>query len=300
MRISDVDMRLLRVFVVIVDCGGLSAAESQLNIGRSSISVSLAELESRLGQVLCKRGRSGFKLTDAGKIVYQAAQDLFRHCDEFVSAIHELDEAPSGKLSIAAIDMLVFDPRWLLPEAFSQIRKVSEKIQFELRMCSPVDVELALLNGTAQVGIGVGRNELRGLTYENLFSENENLYCGANHQLRRQLEDNPEVALAQCDYVSRGYMRGFDTYGSRLQCRSTSVAFHEEAVLQLILSGEFVGFLPEHFAQLWCDSGHIFPVGGEEYAYTTPVVFITKSEDEHVRIVQEFKRTVLALLLDAW
>jgi len=109
-------------------------------------------LASRLGQILRKRGRSGFKLTDVGKVVYQAAQELFKHCDEFVSAIHELDEAPSGKLSIVAIDLLVFDPRWLLPEVFSRIKKVSEKIQFEVRMCLPVDVELAVLNGMAQVG----------------------------------------------------------------------------------------------------------------------------------------------------
>lgn len=294
MRISDVDMRLLRVFVVIVDCGGLSAAESQLNIGRSSISVSLGELESRLGQILCKRGRSGFKLTDAGKVVYQAAQELFNHCDEFVSTIHELEEAPSGKLAIAAIDMLVFDPRWLLPEVVSRMKETSAKIQFELRMCSPVDVELAVLNGTSHVGIGVGRNELRGLNYEKLFTETADLYCGKDHKLRSSLADKPAVALGECDYVSRGYMRGFDTYGSKLPCRSTSVAYHEEAVLQLILSGGYVGFLPDHFAQLWRDSGQIYPIGSGEYAYKTPVVIITKTQDEHLKIVQEFKRIVIA------
>ena len=37
-QVSDVDMRLLRVFGAVVRCGGISAAELELNIGRSTIS----------------------------------------------------------------------------------------------------------------------------------------------------------------------------------------------------------------------------------------------------------------------
>ena len=37
MLVQDVDLRLLRIFVAIVESGGLSAAESRLNIGRSTI-----------------------------------------------------------------------------------------------------------------------------------------------------------------------------------------------------------------------------------------------------------------------
>ena len=68
MQVQDVDLRLLRIFVTIVESGGLSAAESRLNIGRSTISTHLSDLEIRLGLKLCKRGRSGFELTDAGRI----------------------------------------------------------------------------------------------------------------------------------------------------------------------------------------------------------------------------------------
>ena len=34
-QISDMDLRLLRVFRTVVDCGGMAAAELELNIGTS-------------------------------------------------------------------------------------------------------------------------------------------------------------------------------------------------------------------------------------------------------------------------
>lgn len=48
-QLADMDIRLLRVFNSVVECGGLSAAEMELNIGRSTISRHLKDLEARLG-----------------------------------------------------------------------------------------------------------------------------------------------------------------------------------------------------------------------------------------------------------
>ena len=39
-QVSDFDIRLLRLFRSVVECGGFSAAESVLGIGRSAISPS--------------------------------------------------------------------------------------------------------------------------------------------------------------------------------------------------------------------------------------------------------------------
>ena len=83
-QLSNIDIRLLRVFRQIVESGGLSAAELQLNISRSVISRHLKDLETRLGGLeLCRRGRAGFALTDEGQQhkregidrIYQVAQD---------------------------------------------------------------------------------------------------------------------------------------------------------------------------------------------------------------------------------
>ena len=56
----DVDLRLLRVFLAVADAGSFSGAQAQLNVGGSTISLHMRELEKRVGFRLCERGRGGF------------------------------------------------------------------------------------------------------------------------------------------------------------------------------------------------------------------------------------------------
>ena len=58
-QVSDFDVRLLKLFRSVVECGGFAAAEGALGIGRSAISQQMADLEQRLGLRLCQRGRAG-------------------------------------------------------------------------------------------------------------------------------------------------------------------------------------------------------------------------------------------------
>ena len=84
-NLSESDIRLLRVFSAVVDAGGFSAAQIDLNVSQSTISTHMTALEQRLNVRLCERGRSGFRLTERGQLIYQAAQRLFAAIDEFRS-----------------------------------------------------------------------------------------------------------------------------------------------------------------------------------------------------------------------
>ena len=71
-QVSDFDIRLLKIYRSVVECGGFSAAENVLGIGRSAISQQMNDLEQRLGLRLCQRGRAGFSLTEEGREVYHS------------------------------------------------------------------------------------------------------------------------------------------------------------------------------------------------------------------------------------
>ena len=75
-QLSDADLRLLRVFKAVVDCGGMASAELELNLAMSTISRHVKDLETRLGLVLCRRGRGGFALTPEGEQLYAATERL--------------------------------------------------------------------------------------------------------------------------------------------------------------------------------------------------------------------------------
>ena len=95
-QVSDVDMRLLRVFGAVVRCGGISAAELELNIGRSTISRHLKDLETRLGVTLCHRGRGGFVLTDEGSQVHEASLHLLTAIDVFRGRVDDIHRSQVG------------------------------------------------------------------------------------------------------------------------------------------------------------------------------------------------------------
>nr|WP_207900463.1 LysR family transcriptional regulator [Shinella sp. JR1-6] len=58
-NVTDVDLRLLRLFARVVRCGGFTAAQAELNMSQSNISMHIGNLERRLGYGLCERGKGG-------------------------------------------------------------------------------------------------------------------------------------------------------------------------------------------------------------------------------------------------
>src|SRR5262250_2913039 len=89
-RLGDTDLRLLRVFKSVADCGGMAAAELELDVGISTISRQVRDLETRLGLTLCCRGRSGFALTAEGQRIYEETARLLAAADSFCSGVDDI------------------------------------------------------------------------------------------------------------------------------------------------------------------------------------------------------------------
>lgn len=275
MQVHDVDLRLLRIFVTIVECGGLSAAESRLNIGRSTISAHLSDLEIRLGLTLCKRGRSGFELTDAGRITYQASLDLLQQCETFASTVAGSKHKLSGRVTIAIIDTLIQDPRCKVAQAIALLKQKSDNLQFDIHVCEAREVETAVANGRCLVGIGVSRHPIRGLDYVPLHNETNFLYCAKGHPLFDCPASDIKTLLAQAEVITSNYLRDKDSRNDGLNYQNSASAYHDEGIAHLILSGHFIGYLPEHFASSWVDKGLFKAILPERYHYQIPVELIS-------------------------
>ncbi|MFY8274759.1 LysR family transcriptional regulator [Pseudoalteromonas sp. SSDWG2] len=288
MQVHDVDLRLLRIFVAIVECGGLSAAESRLNIGRSTISSHLSDLEVRLGLKLCKRGRSGFELTEPGRVTYQASLELLQQCEAFASTVASSKTELSGRLTIATIDTMVSDPRCPVAKTIAALREKSEHIQFDINVCEAKEVETSVVNGRALVGIGVSRHPIRGLEYEALHNEVNYLYCAQGHPLFNCHDTQTKALVQQAEVITSNYMRDKETRKDDLNYQNTAAAYHDEGIAQLILSGKFIGYLPEHYAQSWVDKGIFKAILPQQYSYQIPVMLITAKSNASSKLAQAF------------
>ncbi|MDP5138675.1 LysR family transcriptional regulator [Rheinheimera baltica] len=286
MQVHDVDLKLLRVFVTIVECGGLSAAESRLNIGRSTISAHLSDLEVRLGVKLCKRGRSGFELTEPGRITYQASLELLQQCEAFANTIAGSKQQLSGRVTIAIIDTLVSDPRCKVAQAIAALKGKSDNIQFELYVCEAREVETAVANGRSLLGIGVSRHHIRGLDYTPLHNETNYLYCASGHPLFNCNTQDISRLLQRSDVITSNYMRDKEARNDGLNYQNSAIAYHDEGIAHLILTGKFIGYLPEHYASYWVDKGLFKPILPQQYSYQIPVMLITSKNNAATPLAQ--------------
>lgn len=294
-RVSDVDIRLLRIFKAVVECGGLAAAEVQLGIGRSTISTHLADLETRLGTRLCDRGRSGFSLTPDGMKVFKALLGLMHSLDEFQHEMAALHGIVSGDLNVGMVDNLIWDTEFNLRGAFAKFSELGREVNLTVQVLSPDELEKRLLEGALHVGITPVMHELPSLEYRHLFRETSYLYCGAGHTLfDRPDAEIDDVALSHCSYVRKAYTvdSAFQEKNDRL--RNHANAFHVEAIALLVLSGAYVGFLPERYAENWVRSGELRPIRPSEWCAEFEFAAVTRKTRSPAAAETEFINCLVA------
>ena len=181
-QVSDFDIRLLRIFKTIVECGSFSAAESTLGLSRSAISLHMGDLEKRLGMRLCQRGRAGFALTDEGREVYRATQTLLAALEGFRAEVNDLHQHLRGELNIGIINNLVTLPQMRITHALSALKGQGPQVRINIGMTTPNEIELGVLDGHLHVGVVPLISPLSGLgTCRCMTSTRSSIAAAATH-----------------------------------------------------------------------------------------------------------------------
>ena len=250
-RLDNIDLRLLRVFVVLADAGGFADAQITLNLSQSTLSTHLSELETRVGGRLCLRGRNKFKLTDLGQATYDAARKLFLDIDDFQSRIAASGGGLTGRLKIGVSEGVFTSPQLGLQKIIARLMKPDFDVFIDLFLGTPSELEQRLANGDRDIVIGPLTQKSAGVIYRPYYQEPHFLYCGKDHPLFDRPDNSITQSVIDATRLSvRGY-RQFDDLFRVGHPRAGATIIHMEAQLMLILSGHFIGFLPDHIAASW-------------------------------------------------
>lgn len=254
--LGDVDLRLLRVFLTIVHCNGFSAAQESLGMTQATISTHMRHLEERLQVRLCERGRAGFFLTDEGQQVHTACLDLFGSIDRFRSAVGNMAGELSGQLSFGTVDAMVTNPMLNLDRAIGAFRRLAPRVTLEFNVAAPQLLSQGLLSGAYQVVLMPAPERPVNMRAQALFYETQKLYCGRLHPLFDASDAalTPERLAAQA-FAGRTYMQRVPICGVAFDWQAATP--HMEGTLILLLSGAFIGFLPEHYATAEVERGRL-------------------------------------------
>ncbi|MCU9846772.1 LysR family transcriptional regulator [Defluviimonas sp. WL0024] len=265
-KLADVDLRLLRVFAEIVHANGFSAAQANLGMTQATISAHMRHLEERLGVRLCERGRGGFYLTDEGRQVHSAMLDLFGSIDRFQSAVSEAQGELSGDLSFGTVDAMVTNHSLNLHLAIAEFCNEAPRLRLSIDIAAPQVLSQGILNGRYQIVL-MPEQRLLGQTHAiNIYDERQNLYCGRAHPLFSVPDHTiTEKLLAEQDFAGRTYMAQTQICGVDFNWRA--VTAHMEGTLMLLLSGAFIGFLPQHFAEQEVRNGQLRVLAPDRMAF---------------------------------
>ncbi|WP_066959378.1 LysR family transcriptional regulator [Microbulbifer sp. Q7] len=286
-RLSDMDLRLLRVFREVVQAGGLAPAEVALNISRSTISVHLSDLETRLGMPLCirSRGRADFKLTPEGESLYQAILELDGHLATFKSQVNAIQSQLTGTLRVLLPDDALSMPGINLPATIARLRERAPQLQLNIQLAAPHELELEILAGRADVGINPLHSRRPGLHYQPLFSHQSLLYCAAGHPCTADTSEEliTQQELAAPDHaVLSGAAHLYRLFPAK------SIANHMAARLAMILSGKFIGFLPTYLADEYVRNKALVALRPERFCYQIQNAITCKSSAAERPAVQLF------------
>ncbi|WP_439889251.1 LysR family transcriptional regulator [Pseudomonas sp. MBLB4123] len=294
-QLHDADLKLLRVFAAIVKCGGFSAAQAALNIGQSTISEQMTQLEARLGVKLCQRGRSGFRLTEQGAAIHDATLRLLSAVDTFCMDADVLKQNISGTLNLGIIDTTITDPDSPLPVTTQRFVSRGHDVHLNVYVGTPAELEERVLDGRLHLAIGHFPTQVPGLSHALLYQEALGLYCGRRHPLYGS-KAGPKAlleAIGSSRIVARGFMLQHDLelLGAS---KAAATVDNIEALAILIISGAYLGFLPRHYAAHWEESGDMRPLLPERLCPTAPFDVITRRGLAPPPILQAFLEDLAA------
>ncbi|MBJ9371695.1 MULTISPECIES: LysR family transcriptional regulator [Acinetobacter] len=274
-QVTDFDIKLLKIFKTVCDCHSFTAAESILGISRSAISLHMSDLENRLGIRLCQRGRAGFALTDEGREVLQYIEMLTASIEDFRAKINQMHNQLKGEFNIGIINNLVTMQSAYITKSLAQLAEENSEVVINISMSTLSDIECRVLDNRLHAGAIPLVSPLSGLDYFHLYQENSFLYCGENHPLFNHTGKINPKDLKQWNTVLPNYAISPEAMKLHQLLNCSATASDREGIAFLILTGKFIGFLPDHYARKWVVDGFMKPIMQNVMHYSTPICLIT-------------------------
>ena len=294
-QLGDIDLRLLKVFKSVVECGGMAAAELELNIGTSTVSRHVKDLEIRLAMVLCRRGRAGFALTPDGQRVYEETLRLLASVDAFRDSIDDIHHRTGGQLDVAIFDKTATNPQARIGAAIALFSVKAPDVSLNMHVTTISAIERGILDGRFHVGVIPSHRSSDTLAYTDLFGERMLLYSGAGHPLFGVSHDDLTwEKLRAHAYAGLGHHSPNMELSHRARLSRKATGFDQEAIATLILSGKYLGFLPDHYAEIFVQHQQMQPVAPDRFHYTCRFVSLLRRSPAPTRVTQLFMECLTA------
>lgn len=178
-------LEALRTFVEVADHGNIRDASERLYRTPSAVSMTLKQIEDRLGCPLFETDRKS-TLTEMGRFLYDQSVIVLRDFDRAMERIEAQSKARSGKLRIASVPSVA---TMLLPEFLQAFAANRPDLDIDLVDTDSTDVRHLVETGEVDLGIAGLPGDLPGLASETIFRDPFKLVCRSDSALAQRTEE---------------------------------------------------------------------------------------------------------------
>lgn len=256
MKLQDLQLADIRLFVKAIECKSLSVAAAGLQVPRATATRQLQRLESVLGHSLLNRSAGRFSLTDEGRLFLPSAQRLLNELDAAVESLSSDGRPLRGRLRISA--PYTFGVSYVAPRIASFIA-IHREVDIEVELGSR---RVDLLADEADLAVRIGDVGLDALVARRLASERM-VVCAA-----KKYVGNCTVVPQEIDDLSTHRMLVIGLTGSakelvvrtrtathRIACTIVMRSNEPAALIPALLEGAGIGIVPRRFVANELEAG---------------------------------------------
>jgi LysR family transcriptional activator of mexEF-oprN operon len=223
----DLDLNLLRVFVVVAETGTVTAAAGKLYLTQPAISAALKRLTAAVGAPLFARQGRGLALTARGRRLFDHARP---HLDALVAAaLFPVEFDPARSERTIRIGLSDASEAWLLPRLLGSLQRLAPRMRIVVLPVQFRTVGDLLGSGAIDLAVTVADDVPSGVERRALFvGRFACLYDPRFAQVPKKLTRAVYMAHDHVIVSYNGDLRGIveDLLGERRRVRVSIPTFH--------------------------------------------------------------------------
>lgn len=287
--LKNIDLNHLVVFVVIAESKSLTEASQRLNSDKTRVSRILTALEQSLEQTLCIRNTRHFRLTDAGRKLYEHSQKIVNEAIQIKSTDSTRDQL-EGTIRIALAHGI---SERLLPAPIAEFRKMHPKVQFQFVFSQNKtdfireDIDLAFRLGNLQdsslKALKVG---MAGLIF---VATPKFLECYPSLKTPQDLKKIPLILMPHYDQGNLSFKS--ESKSTSVSLQADLVANSPSFVFNLVHYHLGAGLIPEFLCREDLQRGNLVKVIPEWELASVPISLVSpyqKNQPAHVEAFMAF------------
>jgi len=177
-----IELRHLRYFLAAADTSHFGRAAKRLGISQPTISQQIRELETEMGSELFERRGRGVQLTASGEMFRTYASRALEDVSAGQRALFALSNKEAGELRVAYLPSMTAA---LVVPAIANVLRKNPRVRVVAYEGRSRRVERLVLEGKADVGLGMLPVRAQGLHTEPLFEGRLVLVVSRSHRLAK-------------------------------------------------------------------------------------------------------------------